>query len=63
MTMRLLLAFAGFMFLASIGAFFLFVPLLSIGTMVSVLVGLVLMFWLGVQAGTCGVSTPKGVKK
>jgi hypothetical protein len=63
MTMQLLLTFAGAMFLASIGAFFLFVPVLSIGTMISILVGLTLMFWLGVQAGSHGILTlEKAVK-
>ena len=61
--MRLVLAFAGALFLASIGAFFLFVPVLSIGTMISILVGLTLMFWLGVQAGTYSVLTPEKVGK
>jgi hypothetical protein len=48
---RLLLAFVGVLFLGSLGAFFLFVPVLSIMTVTSMLAGLLLMFWLGVQVG------------
>jgi hypothetical protein len=40
------------LFLGSTTAFFLFVPLLSIMTVGSMLLGLILMFWLGIQAGT-----------
>ena len=50
--MRYLLATSGVLFLGSMGAFFLFVPALSIATVVWILVGLVLMFVLGVQVGT-----------
>jgi hypothetical protein len=57
--MQVLLAFAGVMFLASIGAFLLFVPVLSIATMVSILIALTLMFWLGVQLGAHGRLTPE----
>ena len=49
---RFLLASFGALFLGTIGAFFLFVPLLSIATVVWILGGLMLMFGLGFQAGT-----------
>ncbi len=48
---RFMLAVSGALFLGSAGAFFLFVPLLSIATVVVLLVGLMLMFGLGFQAG------------
>lgn len=48
---RLLLASSGALFLGSVGAFFLFVPLLSIATVVLMLVGLFLMFGFGFQLG------------
>jgi hypothetical protein len=51
---RLLLASIGLLLLGSIGAFFLFVPLLSIVAVVCILLGLMLMFGLGVQVGTRG---------
>jgi hypothetical protein len=38
------------------GAFFLFVPLLSVVTVACILVGLMLMFWLGIQVGTRGLA-------
>jgi hypothetical protein len=40
------------MFLGSIGSFLLFVPILSIATVVWAMLGLVLMFGLGVQVGS-----------
>ena len=49
---RFLLACFGVLFLGSTGAFFLFVPLLSIMTAAWLLVGLMLMFGLGFQLGT-----------
>jgi hypothetical protein len=49
---RILLAGSGAVFLVSIGAFLLFVPLLSIATVVLILIGFMLMFGLGVQVGT-----------
>jgi hypothetical protein len=49
---RLLLASSGALFLGSTGAFFLFVPLLSIMTVAWMLGGLMLMFGLGVQVGS-----------
>jgi hypothetical protein len=51
-TIRVLLASFGALFLGSIGAFFLFVPVLSIATVVLILMGFTLMFALGVQVGT-----------
>jgi hypothetical protein len=52
MTIRILLAASGTLFLCSVGAFFLFVPVLSIASVVLILTGLLLMFGLGVQVGT-----------
>lgn len=52
--LRLLLASIGLLLLGSMGAFFLFVPLLSIAAVVCILLGLMLMFGLGVQVGTHG---------
>jgi hypothetical protein len=51
---RLLVACIGLLLLGSIGAFFLFVPLLSIAAVVCLLLGLMLMFGLGVHVGTRG---------
>jgi hypothetical protein len=48
---RVIAASSGALVLGSTGAFFLFVPLLSIATVVVLLVGLTLMFGLGFQAG------------
>jgi hypothetical protein len=48
---RLILVSSSTLFLGSEGAFFLFVPALSIVTVVLMLMGLVLMFGLGFQAG------------
>jgi hypothetical protein len=52
MIVRLLLVSFGVLFLASMGAFFFYVPLFSIATVVSIEVGLMLMFGLGVHVGT-----------
>ncbi len=52
MIQRFLLAFSGALFLGSTAAFLLFVPLLSIATVVWILVGLVLMFGLGIHVGS-----------
>ncbi len=49
---RLLLVSCGALLLGSFGAFFLMVSMLSIATVVSMLVGLMLMFALGLQVGT-----------
>ena len=51
---RLMLASCGALLLGSAGAFFLFVPVLSIATVVLMLVGLTLMYGLGFQAGAEG---------
>jgi hypothetical protein len=51
-TIRILLASSGALFLGSIGAFLFLIPVLSIATVVLILVGLTLMFALGVQVGT-----------
>jgi hypothetical protein len=51
MMQRFLLAFSGVLFLGSAVAFFLFVPLLSIATVVLMVAGLMLMFVLGFQVG------------
>jgi hypothetical protein len=52
MIVRFLLAASATLFLASAGAFFLLVPLLSLATVVCMLGGLILMFGLGMQFGT-----------
>src|SRR5262249_31499675 len=44
-------AFVGLIFLGSLGAFLLFVPVLSVVTVTLLLIALILMFVLGVQAG------------
>jgi hypothetical protein len=51
MLQRLFLVSSGALFLGSAGAFLLFVPLLTIGTVVLILGGLMLMFGLGFQVG------------
>ncbi len=51
MIQRFFLASFGTLFLGSAVAFFLFVPLLSLATVVLMVVGLMLMFGLGFQAG------------
>ena len=48
---RFILIFSGALFLASIAAFFLFVPPLLIASTALVLMGFMLMFVLGVQVG------------
>lgn len=57
--MRTLVIASGALFLASTGAFFLYVPPLSIATVVLILVGLTLMFGLGFQAGGQGMVPPE----
>jgi hypothetical protein len=59
--MRLLLGSFGVLFFASIGAFFLMTPILSIATTVCVLAGLMAMFALGVQVGTRKPLAPAAV--
>jgi hypothetical protein len=51
MMIRVFSIFSGALFLGSLAAFFLFVPLLSITSVVAMLGGLMLMFGLGLQAG------------
>ncbi|MFZ3339231.1 MAG: hypothetical protein WA213_00005 [Terriglobales bacterium] len=51
MKQRFLLVSSATLFLGSTAAFFLFVPLMSIATIVLILGGLMLMFCLGFQAG------------
>jgi hypothetical protein len=48
---RFLLIASGVVFLGSFGAFFLMVSVLSIATVAAMLMGLMLMFTLGVQLG------------
>ena len=52
MIQRILLTSSGVLLLGSAGAFFLFVPVLSIMTVGSMLVALALMFGLGFRTGT-----------
>jgi hypothetical protein len=49
---RFFLVSSGALLLGSLGAFFLFVPLLSIATVAWIFVGLLFMFGLGFQVGT-----------
>ena len=56
---RFVLASSGALFLGSMGAFLLFVPILNIATVASVLTGLLLMFGLGVQVGTRQIASAK----
>jgi hypothetical protein len=49
---RLTLAFSGLLLLGSVGAFFLYVSILSIAAVMVLLVSMMLMFLLGVQAAT-----------
>jgi hypothetical protein len=58
---RFLLVSSGVVFVGSIAAFCLFVPVLSIATVVWVQVGLMLMFGLGFQAGTRGMLPAEAV--
>ena len=50
------LIFAGVLVVGSIAAFFLFVPPLLIATVALLLLGFMLMFWLGVQVGIGSMS-------
>jgi len=54
MMTRIVLAASAALLLGSIGAFFLFVPVLSIATVICVGAGLMLMFGLGFQMGPQG---------
>ena len=53
---RLILVSSSALFAGSAGAFFLFVPPLSIATVVLIVVGLMLMFGLGFQTGAQGMT-------
>jgi len=59
---RLVLVASCTLFLGSAGAFYLFVPLLSILTVASMLLGLMLMFGLGFQAGTQRIPPSRPLK-
>jgi hypothetical protein len=48
---RYLFSSAGILLLGTLGAFLLFVPIMSIVTVTLVLIGLALMFCLGIQVG------------
>jgi hypothetical protein len=54
MMTRIVLAASAALLLGSIGAFFLFVPVLSIATVICVGAGMILMFGLGFQMGPQG---------
>jgi len=54
---RLALISSGALFLGSAGAFLLFVPPVSIATVVLMLLGLLLMFGLGFQTGAQGMAS------
>jgi hypothetical protein len=55
MMMRVVLAASAALLLGSIGAFMLFVPVLSIATVICITAGLMLMFGLGFQTGPQGM--------
>jgi hypothetical protein len=57
--LRFLLVSSGVLFLGSIGAFFLLASLLSIATVAFLLLGLVLMFWIGVHVGARPIRSPE----
>ncbi len=59
---RLLLGFSSALLLGTIGAFFLFVSPLSIGTAVCILLALLLMFGLGVATATTEISSNEEVR-
>jgi hypothetical protein len=59
MMIRFLLIASGALFLGTIGAFLLYVPLLSLATVVCILGGLILMFGLGMQFGTPALATDR----
>lgn len=60
MIQRIFLTCSAVLLLASVGAFFLYVPFLSILTVASMLAALMLMFGLGFHAGTRGGMTAHG---
>jgi hypothetical protein len=55
MMMRIFLTASGVLLLGSISAFFLFVPVLSIATVICLVAGLMLMFGLGFQMRPPGI--------
>jgi hypothetical protein len=61
---RSILAFSGLLLLGSVAAFFLYVSLMSIMAVAVILMGLMLMFFLGVQSTRqripVGAVTPVG---
>jgi hypothetical protein len=57
MLIRFLVIASGALFLGTIGAFFLYVPLLSLATVACILGGLIFMFGLGMQFGTPALAT------
>ncbi len=59
MMIRFLLIASGALFLGAAGAFFLFVPLLSLATVVCILGGLIVMFGLGIQFGTPALASDR----
>jgi hypothetical protein len=58
---RFILTSSGVLFLGSSGAFFLLAPMLSIATVALLLMGLMLMFWIGVQVGAQGMVPSESV--
>jgi len=50
----------GSLFLVSLGAFLFYVSMLSWATIVATLVGMILMFTLGIQTGARGTQKPGG---
>ena len=63
MILRSVMAPVAALFLVSVAAFFLLVPVLSIMTIASILAGLTLMFGLGFHAGTQRISQPETIRK
>ncbi|MCU1336342.1 MAG: hypothetical protein JWO19_1923 [Bryobacterales bacterium] len=59
--LRFFLAFSGTLLIGSIAAFFLFVPPLLIASVTLLLMGSMLMFWLGVQVGSRSMLMADGV--
>ncbi len=50
----------GSLFLASLGAFLFYVSILSWATIVATLIGMILMFTLGIQTGARAIQKPGG---
>ncbi|SRR5579871_6246951 len=57
MMIRFLIVCAGILFLTTLGAFFLIVPLLSLAIVVCILIGLILMFGIGFQVGAAALGS------